>query len=166
MFPRARQAQVSIALQVPVSGATEDASERLLLSETCQSGYSHNSATAVVGLLLRVGRQCDGYLPSGYNRTRPGADLRRCDGSTAAIISERIYERTAPIRDVTPSPNRNSFLHEVATLAEGVCVEAGALLSCSGLPITVKHSSAAPQSNASRYHRRQQQSSARQAAPQ
>lgn len=43
----------------------------------------------------------------------------------ALIIGERIYARAAPIPDVTPSPDRNSFLHEVAALVEDVCSESG-----------------------------------------
>jgi len=38
----------------------------------------------------------------------------------ASIIGERIYERAAPILDVTPSPDRNSFLHEVAAVLDSV----------------------------------------------
>ena len=47
----------------------------------------------------------------------------------ASIIGERIYERAAPIPDVTPSPDRNSFLHEVAAVVESVCEEVGAKLA-------------------------------------
>jgi energy-coupling factor transporter ATP-binding protein EcfA2 len=46
----------------------------------------------------------------------------------ATIIGEQIYDRAAPIPDVTPSPDRNSFLHEVAALVDGVCAEEGARL--------------------------------------
>jgi energy-coupling factor transporter ATP-binding protein EcfA2 len=47
----------------------------------------------------------------------------------ATIIGEQIYERAAPIPDVTPSPDRNSFLHEVAAIVDGVCAEEGAKLA-------------------------------------
>lgn len=47
----------------------------------------------------------------------------------ASIIGEQIYDRAAPIPDVTPSPDRNSFLHEVAAIVESVCEEGGAKLS-------------------------------------
>ncbi len=46
----------------------------------------------------------------------------------ASIIGERIYERAAPVPDVIPSPDRNSFLNDVAALVEGVCAEMGAHL--------------------------------------
>lgn len=35
----------------------------------------------------------------------------------------------APIPDMTPSPDRNSFLHEVAALVESGCQEVGAKLA-------------------------------------
>lgn len=53
----------------------------------------------------------------------------RSSYARASIIGERIYERAAPIPDVTPSPDRNSFLHEVAAVVETVCEEVGAKLA-------------------------------------
>lgn len=50
-----------------------------------------------------------------------GAYRLRGSGSTfdrAAIIARDIYERAAPVPDVTPSPDRNEFLHEVAEAVE------------------------------------------------
>lgn len=47
-------------------------------------------------------------------------------GSTfdrARIISTDVYDRAAPVPTVTPSPDQNSFLHEVAAAVEGVCTE-------------------------------------------
>lgn len=58
---------------------------------------------------------------SAFNQSGRGSSFVR-----ASIIGERIYEQAAPIPDVTPSPDRNSFLHEVAAIVEGVCTEAGA----------------------------------------
>jgi hypothetical protein len=60
---------------------------------------------------------------SAFNQSGRGSSYAR-----ASIIGERIYERAAPIPDVTPSPDRNSFLHEVAAEVEGVCAEGGAAL--------------------------------------
>lgn len=59
-----------------------------------------------------------------FNQSGRGSSYAR-----AAIIGERIYERAAPIPDVTPSPDRNSFLHEVAAVVESVCEEVGAKLA-------------------------------------
>lgn len=61
---------------------------------------------------------------TAFNQSGRGSSYVR-----ASIIGERIYERAAPIPDVTPSPDRNSFLHEVAALLESVCEEVGAELS-------------------------------------
>lgn len=49
--------------------------------------------------------------------------------SRASIIGERIYKRAAPIPDETPSPDRNSFLHEVAVVLESTCEQVGAKLA-------------------------------------
>lgn len=61
---------------------------------------------------------------SAFNQSGRGSSYAR-----ASIIGERIYERAAPIPDVTPSPDRNSFLHEVAAVVEGVCKDSGAALN-------------------------------------
>ena len=61
---------------------------------------------------------------SAFNQSGRGSSYAR-----ASIIGERIYERAAPIPDVTPSPDRNSFLHEVASVVETVCEEIGAKLA-------------------------------------
>ncbi|MBL8528857.1 MAG: hypothetical protein JNL68_14310 [Burkholderiales bacterium] len=61
---------------------------------------------------------------TAFNQSGRGSSYAR-----ASIIGERIYERAAPIPDVTPSPDRNSFLHEVAAAVEGVCADGGAALT-------------------------------------
>jgi hypothetical protein len=60
---------------------------------------------------------------TAFNQSGRGSSYTR-----ASIIGERIYERAAPIPDMTPSPDRNSFLHEVAAIVESICVEGGAEL--------------------------------------
>lgn len=52
-------------------------------------------------------------------------------GSTfvrARIIGDRIYEPAAPAPDVTPSPDRNQFLHQVVAAVEEAAAEAGSVL--------------------------------------
>ena len=52
-------------------------------------------------------------------------------GSTfvrAEIISDEIYEPAAPVPGVTPSPDRNRFLREVASEFEAAAEEVGARL--------------------------------------
>lgn len=61
---------------------------------------------------------------SAFNQSGRGSSYAR-----AAIIGEQIYERAAPVPDVTPSPDRNSFLHEVAAEVDAVCREVGAQLT-------------------------------------
>jgi len=61
---------------------------------------------------------------SAFNQSGRGSSYLR-----ASIIGESIYERAAPIPDVTPSPDRNLFLHEVAAVVEGVCQDIGATLT-------------------------------------
>jgi len=61
---------------------------------------------------------------SAFNQSGRGSSYAR-----ASIIGERIYDRAAPVPDVTPSPDRNSFLHEVAAVVESVCQAMGAVLT-------------------------------------
>ena len=71
---------------------------------------------------VRAERMSDWQL--AFNQSGRGSSYGR-----AWIIGERIYDRAAPGPDVTPSPDRNSFLHEVAALVESVCEEVGAKLA-------------------------------------
>lgn len=61
---------------------------------------------------------------TAYNRSGRGSSYER-----ARIIGEQVYDRAAPIPDVTPSPDRNSFLHEVAAAVENVCSTGGGVLA-------------------------------------
>lgn len=60
---------------------------------------------------------------SAFNVSGRGSSYDR-----ASIISERIFDRAAPIPDVMPSRERNSFLHEVAAALDEVCEAGGAEL--------------------------------------
>jgi hypothetical protein len=46
----------------------------------------------------------------------------------ASVIGERIFDRAAPIPDVVPTIDRNSFLRDVAGEVESVCQKMGARL--------------------------------------
>lgn len=70
---------------------------------------------------VRAERMSDWQM--AFNQSGRGSSYTR-----AAIIGERIYERAAPIPDETPSPDRNTFLHEVAAVVGSVCEEVGARL--------------------------------------
>jgi hypothetical protein len=71
----------------------------------------------------RVWRERAGEWQSAYDKHGRGSTFVR-----AEIIGDDIYERAAPIPDVTPSPDRNQFLHEVATEVEAAAAEIGASL--------------------------------------
>ncbi len=58
-----------------------------------------------------------------YNESGSGSSFRR-----ARIIADGVYARAAPVPDVLPSPERNSFLHEVAEAVATVTRECGAVL--------------------------------------
>lgn len=58
-----------------------------------------------------------------FSEQGSGSSFRR-----ARIIGERIVEPAAPIPDVTPSPDRNKFLHIVVAEVEESAKEAGAIL--------------------------------------
>lgn len=58
---------------------------------------------------------------SAFGESGQGSSYRR-----ARIIGEQIYQPAAPIPDVTPSPDQNSFLHEVATAVRQACETVGA----------------------------------------
>lgn len=58
-----------------------------------------------------------------FNQSGRGSSYSR-----ASIIGERIYDRAAPIPDTTPSPEKNSFLLEVALAVDDVCNDVGAKL--------------------------------------
>jgi hypothetical protein len=48
---------------------------------------------------------------SAYDESGPRSTFRR-----AKVIAERAYDLAAPVPDVTPSPDRNAFLQDVATV--------------------------------------------------
>lgn len=60
---------------------------------------------------------------SAFNEHGSGSSFRR-----ARIIGERIVEPAAPVPDVTPSPDRNQFLHLVVAEVETAATESGAVL--------------------------------------
>jgi hypothetical protein len=60
---------------------------------------------------------------SAYYESGTGSSYRR-----ANIIADQVYNRAAPVPDVTPSPDRNQFLREVNTEVEAAASEDGAVL--------------------------------------
>ncbi|WP_319798245.1 hypothetical protein [Nitrobacter sp.] len=76
----------------------------------------------LVARRVRAERMAD--WQTAFNQSGRGSSFAR-----ATIIGKQIYDRAAPIPDMTPSPDRNAFLHEVAMLVDGVCAEGGASLA-------------------------------------
>jgi len=60
---------------------------------------------------------------SAYDESGPRSTFRR-----AKLIAERVYDLAAPVPDVTPSPGRNAFLQEVATVTRESVELVGATL--------------------------------------
>lgn len=118
------QDRMYVLLQNPLrwdpSEPTDDAHKQQVFD-----GLANALSTKMLDLAtrrVRAERMSD--WQSAFNQSGRGSSYAR-----ASIIGERIYDRAAPIPDVTPSPDRNSFLHEVAALVEGVCAEGDAALS-------------------------------------
>jgi hypothetical protein len=57
-----------------------------------------------------------------------GQSGRGSSYTRANIIGSQVYDPAAPIPDVTPSPDRNAFLNEVAAAVDEACQEVGARL--------------------------------------
>jgi hypothetical protein len=60
---------------------------------------------------------------SAFNESGARSTFRR-----AKLIAAQIYDRAAPIPDVTPSPDRNAFLQEVAEATREAAESVGAKL--------------------------------------
>lgn len=58
-----------------------------------------------------------------FDESGAGSTYRR-----ANLIAERVYDRAAPIPDVTPSPDRNAFLEDVANAIKQSAEAVGAHL--------------------------------------
>lgn len=65
----------------------------------------------LVARRVRAERMAD--WQTAFNQSGRGSSFMR-----ATIIGKQIYDRAAPIPDMTPSPDRNAFLHEVAALVD------------------------------------------------
>lgn len=92
-----------------------------------QAAYDRLADVAAKRLLdvstRRVWHQRMPEWQSAFNEHGSGSNFRR-----ARIIGERIVEPAAPVPDVTPSPDRNHFLHLVVAEVEAAAEESGALL--------------------------------------
>ena len=71
----------------------------------------------------RVKSERLGEWRNAYDESGPRSTFRR-----AKLIAERVYDLAAPVPDVTPSPDRNAFLQDVATVTRESVELAGAKL--------------------------------------
>jgi hypothetical protein len=71
----------------------------------------------------RVRTERQGEWRTAFDEAGTGSTFRR-----ARLIAEGIYERAAPVPDVTPSPDRNAFLEDVANATRTAVELAGATL--------------------------------------
>jgi hypothetical protein len=71
----------------------------------------------------RVRTERQGEWRTAFDEAGTGSTFRR-----ARLIAEGIYERAAPVPDVTPSPDRNAFLEDVASATRTAVESAGATL--------------------------------------
>lgn len=70
---------------------------------------------------LRTERQSE--WRNAFDEAGTGSTFRR-----ARLIADGIYERAAPVPDVTPSPDRNAFLEDVASATRAAVEAVGATL--------------------------------------
>jgi hypothetical protein len=117
------QTKLYVLLQNPVrwdpNDATDD-SEKLQIFDALAEALAKD-VQELAAQRVRGARMPEWQL--AFSQSGPGSSYHR-----ASIIGERIYERAAPVPDVIPSPDRNSFLNDVAALVESVCAEMGAQL--------------------------------------
>ncbi len=91
--------------------------------EDSQQQIYDEFSSALTGRLLefasrRVWIERSDEWQEAFNQSGKGSTFTR-----AEIIAEDIYDKAAPVPDLTPSPDRNKFLHEVLALVEEVCRE-------------------------------------------
>jgi len=118
------QDRLYVLLQTPLrwepAEPTDDAQKQQVFDELANA----LSAKMLELATRRVRAERMSDWQSAFNQSGRGSSYER-----ASIIGKRIYERAAPIPDVTPSPDRNSFLHEVAAEVSSICDGVGAKLT-------------------------------------
>ena len=116
------QTRVYVLLQNPVSwtaGEPTDDEKQLIFDKLAE-----NLSRRLLDLSAqRIRAARIGEWQKAYEQRDRGSSYRR-----ATIIAEEIYDRAAPIPDVAPSPDKNSFLHQVAAEVDAAAAEMGAKL--------------------------------------
>jgi hypothetical protein len=71
----------------------------------------------------RIWKELSEEWQNAFNQSGRGSTYVR-----AEIISGKIYDKAAPIPNLTPSPNRNKFLHEVLDCFVKISGDMGVIL--------------------------------------
>lgn len=108
---------IYVTIQEPIRWERDEPNE-----DSQQQIYDEFSST-LTGRLLelasrRVWTERSDEWQEAFNQSGKGSTFVR-----AEIIAEEIYDKAAPVPDLTPSPDRNRFLHEVLALIEETCRE-------------------------------------------
>ncbi len=108
---------IYVTIQEPIRWRSDEPDE-----DSQQQIYDEFSS-ALTGRLLefasrRVWIERSDEWQEAFNQSGKGSTFTR-----AEIIAEDIYDKAAPVPDLTPSPDRNKFLHEVLAIVEEVCRE-------------------------------------------
>jgi len=91
--------------------------------ENSQQQTYDEFSSALTGRLLdfasrRVRTEKLDEWQKAFNHAGTGSTFVR-----AEIIAENIFDKAAPVPNLTPSPDRNKFLHEALALVEETCHE-------------------------------------------
>lgn len=114
--------RIYVFIQNPVSWEGPDPSDDE--RQQTYDAFADNLAKRTLRLATqRVWSERANEWQSAYDKSGTGSTFVR-----ARIIANDIYAPAAPIPDVTPSPDRNQFLHEVVGEVEQAANEAGVVL--------------------------------------
>ena len=108
---------IYVTIQKPIRWEGNEPDE-----DSRQQTYDNFSST-LTGRLLELATQrvrierADEWQEA-LNQSGTGSTFKR-----AEIIAKEIYDKAAPVPDLTPSPDQNKFLHEVLALVEATCKE-------------------------------------------
>lgn len=116
------QHQIYLLIQNPISWdddePTDDEKQRTY--EVLASNVSRR-ILELASRRIRVERHQE--WQNAYDQSGVGSTFTR-----AHIIADQVYNRAAPVPDITPSPDRNQFLREVTSAIEAAAEEEGAVL--------------------------------------
>jgi len=108
---------IYITIQKPIRWEGEEPDE-----DSQQQVYDEFSSTLTGRLLKlasrRVWTEKSDEWQKAFNQSGTGSTFVR-----AEIIAENIFDKAAPVPNLTPSPDRNKFFHEALALVEETCHE-------------------------------------------